>query len=405
MLPSPSRGRAVVAQSVSWVPPGWGRWAGLWVGEEKLPSLISVAEQFDFGGKVLDVQRYGSGNVNDTFLVTLDSGFYGKAILQRVNQQVFRRPELIILNMRAFMDHIRADTSMAADPAERRWEMPDIIPTKGGADYFVDSEKGFWRATTFVAGAQTYDTIQSRHHAGEIGYALGKFHSLISGMATEKLYDTLEGFHITPRYLAHYDEVVANHSYPSSPDVHYAANFVAQRRGWASVLEDAVARHELAIRPIHGDPKVNNIMIDDVTSQAVSVVDLDTVKPGLVHYDIGDCLRSCCNPLGEETCAFDAVRFETDLCQAILEGYLSQARYFLHDRDYAYIYDAVRLIAFELGLRFFTDYLEGNVYFKTKDAEHNLCRALVQFRLTESIEAQAGDIQAIISAQSPANRN
>ncbi|HSQ39470.1 MAG TPA: aminoglycoside phosphotransferase family protein, partial [Anaerolineales bacterium] len=256
--------------------------------------------------------------------------------------------------------------------------------------------------TTFVAGAQTYDTIQSRHHAGEIGYALGKFHSLISDLPVEKLHDTLEGFHITPRYLAHYDEVIARDGYKSSPDIHYALNFVTQRRAWASVLEDAVARRELLIRPIHGDPKVNNIMIGDVTGQAVSVVDLDTVKPGLVHYDIGDCLRSCCNPLGEETCAFDEVRFETDLCQAILEGYLPQAQQFLNGKDYEYLYDAVRLIAFELGLRFFTDYLEGNVYFKTKDAEHNLCRALVQFRLTENIEAQVDAIQAIISDQQSA---
>ncbi len=348
---------------------------------------------------MLDVQRYGSGNVNDTFLVTLDSGSYGKAILQRVNQRVFRRPELIILNMRAFMDHIRAHAGGFPHPPGRRWETLDIISTKNGIDYFVDIEKGFWRATTFVEGAQTYDTIQNRRHAGEIGYALGRFHSLISDLPVEKLHDTLEGFHITPRYLAHHDEVIAKDGYKSSPDVRYGLNFVAQRREWASVLEDALARHELVMHPIHGDPKVNNIMIDDATGQAVSVVDLDTVKPGLVHYDIGDCLRSCCNPLGEETCALDEVRFETDLCQAILVGYLAEARHFLTAKDYAYIYDAVRLIAFELGLRFFTDYLEGNVYFKTRDAEHNLCRALVQFRLTESIEAQAGAIQAIVASQ------
>lgn len=362
-------------------------------------SLKSVAEQFDFVGDVLDVQRYGSGNVNDTFLVTLASDPREKAILQKVNQQVFRRPELIILNMRAFMEHVWAINRGCADSQGRRWETPDIIPTKDGADYWCDAEAGFWRMTTFVKGAQTYDTILDRHHAGEIGYALGRFHSLISDLPVESLYDTLEGFHITPRYLAHYDVVVANRPPGTSPDIEYAQRFVTQRRAWASVLEDAVRRGELALRPIHGDPKVNNIMIDDVTGQAVSVIDLDTLKPGLVHYDIGDCLRSCCNPLGEETEALDAVRFETDLCQAILEGYLGEARHFMTDKDYDYIYDAVRLIAFELGLRFFTDYLEGNVYFKTKDAEHNLRRALVQFRLTESIETQAGAIRAIVAAQ------
>ena len=362
-------------------------------------SLRSIVEQFDFVGDVLDVQRYGSGNVNDTFLVTLASDPREKAILQKVNQQVFRRPELIILNMRAFMEHIWATNGRRADTQGRRWETPDIICTKNGMDYWRDPESGFWRMTTFVKDAQTYDTIRDRHHAGEIGYALGRFHSLISDLPVEKLHDTLEGFHITPRYLAHYDAVVANGQHKSSPEIAYGRDFVARRRAWASVLEEAVRRGELALRPIHGDPKVNNILIDDITGQAVSVIDLDTVKPGLVHYDIGDCLRSCCNPLGEETEAVDAVRFETDLCQAILEGYLAEARHFMTAKDYDYIYDAVRLIAFELGLRFFTDYLEGNVYFKTKDAEHNLRRALVQFRLTESIEAQAGAIRAIVASQ------
>ena len=115
-----------------------------------------------------------------------------------------------------------------------------------------------------------------------------------------------------------------------------------------------------------------------------------------MHYDIGDCLRSCCNPLGEETTDFDAGHFETGLCQAILEGYLPLAQDFLDDNDYAYLYDAIRLIAFELGLRFFTDYLEGNVYFKAKNREHNLARAIVQFKLAASIEYQAAAIRTII---------
>jgi Ser/Thr protein kinase RdoA (MazF antagonist) len=172
--------------------------------------------------------------------------------------------------------------------------------------------------------------------------------------------------------------------------------FVQERRNSVSVLEDAKDQNKLRLRPIHGDPKVNNIMIDEATGQAVSIVDLDTVKPGLVHYDIGDCLRSCCNPLGEETTDFDAVCFETDLCQAILQGYLPLAQDFLDDNDYAFLYDAIRLIAFELGLRFFTDYLEGNVYFKAKNREHNLARAIVQFKLAASIEYQAAAIRTII---------
>ncbi|RPI33795.1 MAG: aminoglycoside phosphotransferase, partial [Nitrospiraceae bacterium] len=146
----------------------------------------------------------------------------------------------------------------------------------------------------------------------------------------------------------------------------------------------------------HGDPKVNNILMDNATGQAVSIVDLDTVKPGLVHYDIGDCLRSGCNPLGEETEEWEAVQFNPDLCRSILQGYIPMAREFLTENDFAYLFDAIRLIAFELGLRFFTDYLEGDVYFKVNRPDHNLARALVQFRLAESIESQEAAVRSII---------
>ena len=359
--------------------------------------LDTVVEQFEFSGQVIDIQPYGSGNLNDTFLVTLDADGASKAILQRINQQVFHRPALIMLNMRTFMDHIHAYRAQELHDAERRWELPDIICTRDGEDYYIDAENGFWRALSFIDGARTYDTVQDRHHAQEVGYAMGQFHSLISDLEPDKLYDTLEGFHITPRYLAHYDAVLENGVDKSRAEIDYGLNFVAERRAWASVLEDAVQRNELQLRTIHGDPKVNNIMIEEASGQAVSIVDLDTVKPGLVHYDIGDCLRSCCNPLGEETTDLDNVRFETDLCRAILEGYLATARRFLTEKDYDYLYDSVRLIAFELGLRFFTDYLEGDVYFKAKHPEHNLCRALVQFKLVEKIEAREREIRGIVA--------
>ena len=137
-------------------------------------------------------------------------------------------------------------------------------------------------------------------------------------------------------------------------------------------------------------------MVDTATGKAVCLVDLDTVKPGLVHYDLGDCLRSGCNTLGEEIGNWEQARFETEICRAVLRGYLSQAGDFLTPKDYDYLFDAVRLLPFELGLRFFTDYLEDNVYFKVRYPEHNLLRALVQFRLTESIETQEGAIRTLI---------
>ena len=361
-----------------------------------MDNLLAVAERFEPWGRIVNIQEYGSGNLNDTFLVTLDTEGERHFILQRINTQVFRQPELIMLNIRTFTDHVRKRLQRTPLSGGRRWEVPRVLLTRDGQDHWLDPSGSFWRAISFIAGAQSFETIQDMSHAREVGYALGMFQNLISDLPAERLADTLEGFHITPRYLQHYDEVIAKGRLPRSPEVDYGLRFVSERRAWASILEDAKAQGKLMLRPIHGDPKVNNVMIDTATRQAVSIVDLDTVKPGLIHYDIGDCLRSCCNPLGEETERFEAVRFEPDLCRAILQGYLSLARDFLTENDYQYLYDAIRLIAFELGLRFFTDYLEGNVYFKVRHPEHNLARALVQFKLTESIEAQAAAIRTII---------
>ncbi|MBF2004591.1 MAG: aminoglycoside phosphotransferase family protein [Chlorogloeopsis fritschii C42_A2020_084] len=357
-------------------------------------NLTVIAEQFTLQGKVTNVLAFGSGNINDTFLVTLDASEEKHFILQRINTQVFRQPQLIMQNMRIYTEHVRK--RLQCTPLSRRWEVPRVLLTKDAQDHWRDTEGSFWRAISFIEGSQSLDTMSDRSYAKEIGYALGMFHNLISDLPPEKLADTLEGFHITPLYLQHYEDVLAKTSPRQTPEVNYCLQFVSDRKVWAHILEDAKAQGKLPLRLMHGDPKINNVMFDTATHQAVSVIDLDTVKPGLVHYDIGDCLRSGCNPVGEETEKWGNVYFDTELCKEILEGYLSVAKAFLTENDYLYMYDAIRLIAFELGLRFFADYLAGNVYFKIKHPEHNLARALVQFKLSESIESQETAIRKII---------
>ncbi|MDJ0695201.1 aminoglycoside phosphotransferase family protein [Mastigocoleus sp. MO_188.B34] len=355
-----------------------------------------IANQFKHQGKVIDVREFGHGNINGTYLVTLDSLEDKHLILQRVNTNVFRQPQLVMQNMSIFSNHVRQRLQSDSKNLNRRWEVPQVFLTKDNRDYFIDTDGSFWRAISFIEAGTTFDIIKDDQHAYEVGYALGMFHNLINDLPTEKLADTLPGFHVTPSYLQQYHLVVNQNPAPKSPEVEYCLEFVRDRQSWAHVLENALEQGHLFLRPIHGDPKVNNVMIDTTTGQAISVIDLDTVKPGLVHYDIGDCLRSGCNPLGEETTEWQSVVFDTVICKSILQGYLSVAKVFLTKKDYEYIYDGIRLIAFELGLRFFTDYLVGNVYFKVKYPEHNLARALVQFKLTESIESQEADIRAII---------
>jgi len=361
-----------------------------------LDHFVAVADQFSAQDRVIGLRPYGNGNVHDTFLVTLDGRTEKKFILQRLNTRVFPQPELVMQNFRALTEHVLSHPDRLLSDLGRRWEVPLLLLTKDGLDHWIDNDGSFWRAIHFIDQACSFDTIQNLGHAQEVGYALGFFHGLITDLPLHKLADTLKGFHITPCYLEHYDQVLATHSPKKFQEVDYCLRFVDRQRSRATVLEKAKAKGWLRIRPIHGDPKVNNILIDTATLQAVSLIDLDTIKPGLIHYDIGDCLRSGCNPRGEDTGQWEEVCFEPELCRAILKGYLPVAQAFLRENDYDYLFEAVRLIAFELGLRFFTDYLEGNVYFKVGHEGQNLIRALVQFKLTESIESQAGVVQALV---------
>jgi len=384
--------------------------------------LLPIAQSFAGQNPVQQIQPYGSGNVNDTYLVTLGTPSVSLGsqyfVLQRVNTHVFPDPALILVNMRRFLGHIQAQLDHQAnrnnghpqlhvENARRidAWRMPQVIAGQDGNDGYIDDEQSFWRAITLIEGAKTYARIQSAAHAQESGYALGHFHNLLSDLPPTELHDTLPGFHITPNYLAAYDEVLSDTTAhrrqqgAQAKAIRETMRFIDERRGWSSVLENAWQEGRLLMRSIHGDPKVDNILIDNETLRAVSIIDLDTVKPGLVHYDIGDCLRSCCNPAGEETTDLTDVFFDVDLCRVILDGYLDEAAGFFTEADYAYVYDSIRLIAFELGLRFFSDYLAGDHYFKTLYPEHNLQRALVQFRLVSSIEAQESVIRSIVDKE------
>jgi Ser/Thr protein kinase RdoA (MazF antagonist) len=360
------------------------------------PDLSIIAAQFAGTGEVVDVREFGNGNINHTFLVSVQHASAQRFILQRINTRVFRHPELVMRNMRVFSGHVLGRLAASAPGPLGEWQIPRVLTTKSGQDHWRDSENGFWRAISFIESAVSHETIQNTDHAREVGYAVGTFHHLLSDLPVESLADTLEGFHVTPGYLQAYERIQAVTMVPETVDVRFCREFVACRKTWAHVLEDARNRGELPLRTIHGDPKVNNVMIDTQTGKARSLVDLDTVKPGLIHYDIGDCLRSGCNPLGEETDRLPDVRFDVDLCRAMLLGYLTAAGRFMTPRDYEYLYDAVRLISFELGLRFFTDHLAGDVYFRARFPGHNLSRALVQFALTSSIEAQESAIRSIV---------
>jgi len=392
------------------------------------PRLARIASAFAAARTVRAVSPLGNGNINTTYRVELAEG--EPFVLQRLNTTVFPQPRLVMANLLVVGRHVEgrlrrkpsaprgdalagagfgADQGAEAGSGERRWVFPRVLRNASG-DPWLEEEGNFWRAIHFVPGTTSLDVLETPSQAREVGYGLGRFHELLHDLPCDQLADTLEGFHITPRYLAHYHALLQAADAPgaSGPldDAHrpgadpeleaWAHHFVAQREALAGVLERAKAAGELPLRPIHGDPKVNNVLLDARSGQAVALVDLDTVNPGLVHYDIGDCLRSACNPLGEETLSPERVCFDLERCAALLEGYGVAAGHVLRPADHDYLFDAIRLISFELGLRFFSDHLAGNVYFHTNRPGHNLDRALVQFHLAASIEAQEREIRGLL---------
>ena len=362
-----------------------------------------MAQQFDVAGRLVTVESHGDGNVNDTYLAIFRTTFSEERfILQRINTRVFPHPEYIMENMRAVTDHVHRRLEAEAHMSDRIWQLPKVIQSRTGEDFVIDGDGEFWRAISLIASAHSFAKVQSTEHAYEAGYVLGHFQRVISDIPTDDLHDTLEGFHITPGYLRNLDAALATAEgqarLKSSSEAERCYRFIQKRREWCSVLEDAKERGELRLQPVHGDPKIANVMIDDATGKGTCIVDLDTVKPGLIHYDLGDCMRSCCNPGGEDAPDLSEVYFDTDLCASIAKGYVLYARGFLSEADRAHLFDAIRLIAFELGLRFFADYVAGDVYFKVRHDSHNLHRARVQLRLTESIEMRESAVRKILDS-------
>ena len=365
--------------------------------------LSLMMERFNVKGRLVTLVPFGNGNINDTFLAVYRNTFTEtQVVLQRVNRTVFHSPEAIMANMYAITMHchekLERDAKRGAD--DRVWQMPRIIKTKDGGDFIRDEKGDVWRVITRILSAHAFDTAQSPEHALECGCALGHFHYLLSDMPTEVITDPLPGYHVTGGYLKHYDRTLkskrAQSLLSASLEAKRLAKFIDERRDFAICLEKAEACGELRRRMFHGDPKVNNIMIDDFTGKGTAMIDLDTVSPGLVQIDVGDAVRSICNPAGEEELNLGKVAFDEDLFLAFMKGYMKEAGAFMTAADREYLYDAVRLLPFELGLRFFQDYLAGDRYFKTQHPGQNLNRARVQFRLCESIEAREGSIRGML---------
>ena len=340
------------------------------------------------GQAVAALTPLGQGNINDTWKVRLADGRL--LVLQRLYPHVFPDMKAVMVNMRLLTAHL--DRAVGSEPGLAFFR---LIATPDGQDHFLDAGC-CWRLLTYLDRSRTLNSLTTSAQAEAIGGLLGAFHLLTADLDPDLLADPLPEFHLTPRYLARYDAVCQHRALRGDRRESLCREMIEHLRPTATLLEEA--RDRLSRRVIHGDPKAANFLFAAGEDRAVSLIDFDTVKPGLVLHDLGDCLRSCCNREGEHRPDPEATVFDPDLFQGLMTGYLRRAAPLLTPADRGLLVAAAALISFELGLRFFTDHLEGNPYFKVSRPGENLHRALVQLHLNRSIRSQQGELERRLAA-------
>ena len=332
---------------------------------------------------ISEITTLGNGLINDTYLVKTETE---KFVLQRINAQVFPEPDLVIENLVALRQYVQQKIS-----AEVKLIIPELIRAINQDYYIIDQQHDYWRALTFISNTVSKESITNRDEAEQVGFALAHFHRLLCDANIDLFHDTLPGFHITPKYFQDYQQIEKQKGCSFRDEkVQFGRAFIDGFQSKINVLENARQKGLLTERIIHGDPKLNNFLFDKQTDKITSLIDLDTVKPGLVHYDIADCLRSCCH-------IKQSNKFDLEICDVIMNSYLKEAGVFFTNYDYEFLFPAIQLIPFELGLRFFTDFLQGNQYFKVDFPTHNLDRALALFELCTSIGKQEAEIKQLIA--------
>jgi Ser/Thr protein kinase RdoA (MazF antagonist) len=358
--------------------------------------LEPIITHFSIPGAFIKAERFGSGLINDTYLCEFTgNGTPRKYILQRINQSVFKHPEQVMTNVQAVTTHI-AKKLRAEGVSDPDAVAPALISTRNGRAYHVDDSGAFWRMFHFIESGMVLDKVADAQHAYEVGRGLGRFQALVSDLPPDSLNDTLPGFHYTSLYLAGFDDALMSDAKGRAAGTVVERQFAFRRRSLATVLIDRIRAKEIPLRVVHNDPKVNNVMIHALTHEALCMLDLDTVKPGIVQFDFGDCVRSAANPAGEDAEDLDKVGIDLALFEAVAGGYLQEAGSFLTKSETGMLPVSVKVITYELGVRFLADYLRGDTYFKIKYPSHNLHRARVQFKLLESMEAVEEQMTAIL---------
>lgn len=363
---------------------------------KELNIIKEVTDNFKIYGDFVDAKPYGSGHINDTFAVDMSqSGTDIRYIYQRINTDIFTEPEKLMDNIYRVCRHLNEKLANSAEKSRQTLTLIDSVDDK---PYYIDSEGRYWRVYIFVEKAKTYDIIETEDQAFQAASSFGKFQCELADIEGDRLSETIPNFHNTPSRYEALELAIAEDKAGRAASCQKEIDFILSRKSDASLLINLMKEGKIPERITHNDTKLNNVMIDDETGKGICVIDLDTAMPGLVHYDFGDLVRTSTSPAAEDETDLSKVKMQFNMFEALLRGYLSTAGEFLTDTEREYLPFAGKLITLETGVRFLTDYLNGDTYFKIHRENHNLDRCRTQIALVESIEEQTPQMVELLNS-------
>ncbi|MCB7304163.1 aminoglycoside phosphotransferase family protein [Bariatricus massiliensis] len=351
---------------------------------------------FRFDGVLVDERPYGSGHINDTYLLVFEIAEMGqiKVILQRMNKDIFKEPVELMENILNVTSYLRERIIENGGDPER--ETLNVIPTVNGKPYFVDSSGEYWRAYKFITDATSYDQVESADDFYQSAVSFGNFQRLLAAYPAETLHETIKGFHDTRARFQVFKKAVEDDVCGRAAYVQEEIRFVLQREDLANFFAELLDKKEIPLRVTHNDTKLNNIMIDNKTGKGICVIDLDTVMPGLAMHDFGDSIRFGASTAAEDEQDLSKVSCDMDLYDIYAKGYIEGCGGKLTEREIDLMPMGAKAMTFECGMRFLTDYLQGDTYFKIHRENHNLDRCRTQFKLVEDMETKWETMQSII---------
>ncbi len=354
-----------------------------------------ICEQFSLKGNFTGYEKINNGHINSTYnLIFEENGKIMKYVLQLVNTHVFKKPDELMSNIVAVTKHIsKKNAENNVDDADRR--TLTFLPCANGKYYYIDEDNNCWRVYIFVDDVYTLNAIESEEVFYNAGVAFGEFQNILDDFDGSSLFETIENFHHTASRFNDLKKAVEENRAGRADTVKEEIEFALQLEADTHVLVDLIAEEKLPLRVTHNDTKLNNILFDNISNQGICIIDLDTVMPGLSLYDFGDSIRFGANTAAEDEKDLSKVSLSLSLYEAYVKGYLSSAKNALTDLEKELLPFGAKIMTYECGIRFLTDYLNGDIYFHTAYPEHNLDRCRTQFALVKDMENKMEQMKEI----------